>query len=475
MNALDLGIAEEIIDTNIAAFSDCIKQITRPGKIQIRHRSLDFPMLEPANADFYEQHDYERALIWHIRDYLVKDILNDLFHEAGMETLLPKADNYVKFSNESIEKVFPYEIILEKDRRNAIGFRFTVPPVNNEKELKRWIKRQNAYHKITVNYIIVIDWKDANATELKHKYDGDAYEGIMERIPVRAFFSRFFSDEIYQLYLKKIRIAIKTAYDEVGFKTIPRMTNKYLDSFTDKLNKELSEERFHDLKYNVIKTDDTAIVERAQRQLSEDDAKIIDSRFRDKKLHRALTGNTNFAKCFITSEYMASIFGEGGEFEFTSIVAGYLKSVEQLLYTLVVKTESEDDLWITATRRNNKMIEQGKMRQVERPSKNGKTNYYYEVKFSPDKNNFSKSMGSYIWFLYENVNAWNISEEGRKIIRDYLLNYCDEDRNEHFHRDNITDFKEVEIIQNNTKLVLYLVLGGYNFNEKHEMEILGIK
>ena len=89
----------------------------------------------------------------------------------------------------------------------------------------------------------------------------------------------------------------------------------------------------------------------------------------DKKFYKALLGNKGFAKCFITAEYLYTVFKNNAQFDYTAIVSSYLKAVEQLTYCVVenelnyidedavLNAECDKALWIKA---NGKINEKNK-------------------------------------------------------------------------------------------------------------------
>ena len=56
--------------------------------------------------------------------------------------------------------------------------------------------------------------------------------------------------------------------------------------------------------------------------------------FYKEKRYLALCGKEDFAHSFITSEYLYQTLRGNNEFDYTAIVSGYLKSVEQLLFRI---------------------------------------------------------------------------------------------------------------------------------------------
>ncbi len=109
------------------------------------------------------------------------------------------------------------------------------------------------------------------------------------------------------------------------------------------------------LRYEIIETAHSSdksrnkAIQNANRVLDGADYSVITENFVKKKLYFALVGKEEYAKCFVTSEYMFQIFNGGGGFEYTTIVCGYLKSIEQLAKKLLDTTLinfPEKELWI---------------------------------------------------------------------------------------------------------------------------------
>ena len=69
-------------------------------------------------------------------------------------------------------------------------------------------------------------------------------------------------------------------------------------------------------------------------QLSEDDYSVLNATFFEFHKNEAIIGSSLFAKSFLTSEYLFRTIGTGLEIDYTSVVSGYLKSIEQLIYLL---------------------------------------------------------------------------------------------------------------------------------------------
>ena len=214
--------------------------------------------------------------------------------------------------------------------------------------------------------------------------------------------------------------------------------------------------------------------------MERNDIKIINENCFAKNLCAALVGWKEFARCFITSEYLYSVFktGECHCFDYTSIVSGYFKSVELLLNTLVTATldlpESEN-LWIK-TKRTTKIKEDEKNNYKKRITNNG--NVIKLVRFKRSNiEHFSTEMGPLIYFVRDNKEGWVISDNGVGEVFRNLNNYCFGCRNQHFHKDIIDTIEQVEIIRKNTIICLLQLIGGYKYfsTEAEATEILDVR
>jgi len=153
-----------------------------------------------------------------------------------------------------------------------------------------------------------------------------------------------------------------------------------------------------------------------------------------------------------------------------------LKAIEQLLYKLLqinLEHPSQEKLWIKKNGYNipnHKYIPNVTARSNP---KTGKPQVVFDQDFA---HYFDTTMMPMIWFVHDNENGWNISSEGRLTVHTFLLNFADECRNDHFHKDNIDDFEVVTRIRNNALLLVYLLIGGYKLtgNLQDDKNALGI-
>ena len=113
--------ASQSIADAIDFFLKMINEISENGPHRKARRTpTTFPMLKLGNEEFYEYAYFERTLEWFVRDLLINTILHDLFTIHHIESMWPDNENYVRYSTDDIENIFPFEfIIIINDKKIA--------------------------------------------------------------------------------------------------------------------------------------------------------------------------------------------------------------------------------------------------------------------------------------------------------------------------------------------------------------------
>ena len=449
----------QCLDNAVDFFLKRINEISENGPFR-RSRKIPstFSLLKLGNDEYYEYAYFERTLEWFVRELLINTIFRELFTIHGIESMWPDNKNYVRYSTEAIEDIFPFEFIIIINGKK-IGVRYTGLCAVEAAELME---------KYEIEKLLQIKWDEKLTSRDDHKEEYDVVTPV-------EFFKNYFSTAEYELFLSKVLPAIEAANTEIGFETIPRLSLRYLSNFKADVNTFLSTVAFDEMYFQVLpgSKEKKPLTSMA---FSADDYKVMNRNFQERGLYKALLGTEGFAKCFITAEYQFQVFKQGHSFDYTSVVCGYLKAVEQLLYKLLLINldfPSQDKLWI---KKNNSNIPKNKYVQDVTVRQNPITRKP-QVVFERDfKDYFDITLAPMIWFLHDNVNGWEISDAGRLTIHSFLLNFAADCRNDHFHKDNIDDFGIVSRIRNNAILIIYLLLGGYKLtgNHQEDADALGI-
>ncbi|MBQ6407986.1 MAG: hypothetical protein IJJ64_08110 [Butyrivibrio sp.] len=456
-----LSDAKKIIDDNAKVFCDKIYNYSDIGPFK-RKSPVSFEIFHPANDEYFEYKNLEKTLEWYIRDWYVNSTIDDLFKLHDKEVWWPNTDkHYAWFTNESIEDVLHFEFISDVEGKSVL-YRYTDPCLEDE-ELDAFLED------FEVDHIEVIDWSDTDSLTNNKVSWGVSLEkrNKVIQITLHKFFLDHFTEEEYKYFVEKGQEAVRTANNDIGFQTIPKLSLRNLSGFKHDILKWLESIDYTKLRYEIIETahSDNDSRNRARRKanrvLDSADYSIVTENFVKKKLYSALVGKEEYAKCFVTSEYMFQIFNGGGGFEYTTIVCGYLKSIEQLakkLLDITLKNFPEKELWI---KKNNN---RGQLDRSDTRSNPVTNKPQVRVKES-NKEFFDVTLAPLMWFLHDNSDGWNVSDNAVRTIHGYFENYTSECRNEHFHKDNIYDWEAVKKIRNNTLLLMYLLIGGYTISD----------
>jgi len=444
--------ANQLIEEATSAFLKQVYTISENGPFRkARKVPSTFSMFHLANDEFYESAYFERMLEWYTRDLLINPILHGLLKIHSVKTLWPEDKQYVRYSTEALENVLPFEFVIWTDNQ-YLGVRYTgldtdeVDGLLNEYKLAR---------------IIRIRWDDKKCAVGNEKYS--------EMTP-EEFFSHFLSKEEFDLFITAIHTAVKAAKDDIGFDTIPKLSLRYLSSFKVDLAEILRTLPYSEMRFQMLPGSKDYGLD--QLRLETEDYRILDERFVCEERYKALLGTEGFAKCFITAEYQYQVFKQGHHVDYTSVACGYLKAVEQLIHKLLqinLNHTSGETLWI---KRNGLSIPSSNYHPGITCRSNPITRKPQVIFAKGFELYFDITLTPMVWFLHDNGNGWHTSDKARLITHRFLVNYANECRNDHLHKDNIDVFDVVSRIRNNTLLIFYLLLGGYRLtgstNDDHE-------
>ncbi|MBQ6441499.1 MAG: hypothetical protein IJJ13_02765 [Lachnospiraceae bacterium] len=454
----NLKRAEEILDTHITMFLEQIDFLSEiSAHKSIRKQIPNFQVLGPGNEEFYQYAYYERTLESIIRELLVNPVLSDLFQLYGISAFWPDREGriYVNASNESIEDKYFCQFSIKKNGKE-IGYRYSPVDLYEDETLHDLLNAAG------LDQVVELDWKKV----ISKRNQNEDLE--IRHISIKQFFDEIFSVELYPLFLSKTQQAVALANDIIGFQTIPRLSLRYLSSFKIDVSHQLASNNYTEFRYQVLKQNKHEAEKYSRRSFSEADYESLNRNFFKRK--SALVGDRDFAKSFITAEYLYQIIKSGNNLDYTSVVSGYFKAVEQLTYTIMCanlpRAKETDDFWISGRYKgNNKSMSRN----------NPKTNSP-QVKFvRQNKKFFDITLVPLLWCLYDN-KFYFLSDSGTETAHVLLKRFAKECRNDHSHKDNIESFEDVECIRHDAHLVLYILLGGCRMTDSDEsdFETLGI-
>lgn len=368
-----------------------------------------FPIFGETSKDYHEQVYFQSYLESYTRK-MINGMLKELCDEdVPYRIRWPEFEFcgiYNGYTNSEYEKDFHFEFINEDTR---IGYRYTYSRDDNTDEL---LQAGN------VDRIVLIVWQ--------HEDDYPGFGFDDERIEVILLWDLFqdlFCDldnedihTTYDIFVESITQAVEKANALISLVTLPGFTSSYLHKTRSEVIRNLKDEVRAVSSFYVKNTGFHETQAESEKLISQ---YRLSTYFLDNELEQAFVGTSLYAKSFLTSEYLYKYFDNNPLFDYTPIVSGYLKSIEQLLDVICV------------SHRNHKHIQE---------------------------NMGSYTMGSYIYYIQNHRDIFrNELQPAQGIIVKCLESYKVETRNNLFHKDYFYNWDRVIQIRKNT-LFLYVTL-----------------
>ena len=402
----------EILDGRIQEFHSNIDRELEDA----HHRLFDdfgFPIFAETSKDFHEQ-VYFQSYLEHYTRALINGTLKDLIEATLPDAIYrwPEMEFngwYIGFTNAECEQKFSFEFFNEDE---GIGYLYRIIP---QEEVNR------LFETTTADYIRVVTWEQGDEPcgigYVDERIDVINVEGLFHEV-----FSSLLPDEVntmYARFLEKISEAVRIAADKISLVTLPGFTPIYRNKTRDRTLSEFKEE-VRSLECLHVKSDQYKYKEENSKQLIQ--IYNLPSYFLSKGYVKAFVGTSDYAKSFLTSEYLFHFFERNPLFDYTPIVSGYIKSVEQLLHKTCFIYRNANNI---------------------------------RVSFK------SYTLADYIAFLSRNPGI--IRPEVRAaldIIIDCLDSYRIESRNHLFHKDYLSSWEDVTAIRSNTIFIYTVLLGS---------------
>lgn len=445
-----------------------------------------FPIFHTADPMFYQSKFQEGYLEWMIRDQLVNELLNYLFVNRGYDIRWRFDDSRMTtggFRNIENEKKFPVEFFLVIDGEytaycyTSFSADYSIPEnlpfdlylmyyKTGVKKISRWVS---------------IYWTEKSREEI---IEEERLEKFLEGVgpfqtitTIKDLFKEFFSKEEYEIFIKEIRKAVSEANKLMGFQTIPRLVSNNIAVFKEDMLKELSNTDFSQLEYSKVNEEGDIIPNILALKIRAEDNETMMNQFEGMSRYFSLAGTKKHAQSFLTSEYLYHIFREGTAFDYTSVVSGYIKSVEQLCACIVyeILVQKSDPLLYIKCR----SLKREEISLLEKQGDLKKCEKYYYVSMKEENRvyfDYKQTMGQLFYFFHINKDRVLCidSVQTEPIMFECMKNYLNFDRNGFFHKHNINDFSIVKRIRNNTLIILYWILGATVLFEELESNLTGL-
>ncbi len=314
-------------------------------------------------------------------------------------------------------KARPFEIVL-KENKKRVGLVF-----GNFDDVRKAAKdfMSGKYNVDKIKMIILVE-PDSFSYKTFFSDVNTMHEHCdiqIERIPILEFWSIYFGEEECEELVQFIEMFNEKAKQIIGFNTVITPSEKALAKFREKCSSAL------------LKPVDLLNIPDAFHE----QYKTLINNYENRKLWKAMIGDSNFAISFITSEWFYNMYQLTENLDLTNIVAGYLKSIEQLLLAIILLST---DRKITIRSKDKKIIKLTKENE--------------EI--------IDTTLGALENAIRYNGDILEINHYAKNCLVDIIKDWREKQRNGYFHKDNLHSLKKVEEIRNRALQLYFLILGS---------------
>ena len=355
-------------------------------------------------------------------------------------------------------------IISDKGKR--YGYRFN--DFDQDKDVNALL-RQNEVDEA----FILSTWKPGRADEWisskNIQYEANGQK--LKVISLATFFKQYFGDTEYLDFLSAIDQYLKEAREITGYKSIKYFSTMNLATQKAFLEKMLLDWQYKSYEFKIIDRTDKKVQKFlyfSPSMFPKTELDIMESNYISDALYKAMIGSQEFAESFLTSEWLFYSLKELKHFDYTSVISGYLKSIEQLLYKIVMLNVGNNCKisMSHATDIVDKAVKNGITRYKWNNGtwltvpENDKAGQYKYIDLIPDQLQYmDSSIGTFEFFLKNNPHII-IYPARAKTIADMVSCFRIECRNGFFHTHNLSDWKIVEAVRSNAIYLYFILLGG---------------
>lgn len=355
-------------------------------------------------------------------------LLIKMFEQNGIHyEMYPVDPMFSRMLPDEQKKTLPFRFILvENGKRIGCLVTSKAPSLapNNIERLKeydidavKFIRLNNPKGDITIR---VFDKEMESAAKQS--------DSFIQMTLIKDFFDTYFGPDEFSVFMEYVTDFNDRARKYVGFNTVIAPSDDSIAKF--KKSKSIMLQSFD---YLIKLPDD----------IYKDQANILYDNYINSGLYRVMTGSCNFADSFVSSEWYYSINKVTNSLDQTAVVTGYLKSVEQLLYSIVRLS-----------------IDTGKT--IKRKGANDFLDFT-----TANEDLIDTSLGSLIGFAKHNGGIFAVNSYVKRHIVDTLIDWRVNYRNDHLHKDNVYGSKEIDAIREKAIYLYFLLLGGCKIDESN--------
>ena len=242
----------------------------------------------------------------------------------------------------------------------------------------------------------------------------------IERWTIREFWKKYFGKEEFERLIAHINAFNERAKEIIGFNTVVVPTAAALKKFRSTTGELL---RSFSYKENI------------PGSVFERQVEIFYKNYIGRGLWRAMVGEANFAISFITSEWNYKMYQMTENLDLTNVVTGYLKSIEQLTWTIISLQDQK----------------RFKIRSKPRGL----------VEFSLENESIIDStLGSLEEVIKHNSWMLVVNSYAKEYLVEAIKQWREKYRNGYFHKENLQSIQKAQDIRKQAIQLFFLILGG---------------
>ncbi len=329
----------------------------------------------------------------------------------------PISDKFKKLPPSEQVKSRPFQIILNENNKQ-VGVIFC-NRIDASEKVRHY---ENGDYCVDRLKIVILSAPNDLAYESLFEDINKMYKqnGIdIERVPILDFWKEYFGDNECQELIDFLNEISEKAKEIIGFNTIVTPTDKAISKFK-------------------IKCYDTLINKVTFQDIPQDfqsEYETLKYNYIERQLWRAMIGDSNFATSFITSEWFYNMYQLTENLDLTTVVSGYLKSVEQLLFSIIQLSAGTG---ITIRGKDRKIIE-----------------------LTEDNNDIvDTTLGALENVIKHNGQILEISNYAKNCLLKIIDDWRDKQRNGYFHKHNLHSLNKVDEIRDKAFQLYFLILGS---------------
>lgn len=403
----------------------------KTGGIAGRTEALRSDVFGVEDDDYY----HYKYLVEHSRKY---------FAEATQKIVLDLMNRYnIAFEkcNEETCVIYGLPAFIKSHEGQRTLYFFIDYKIKNRRINGEYLSQYYNVKKIVP--IVIVD--DSKIIEAKSRGVNLADDLSDKTVSIYQFFVENFDQEEFLRYMSYAKVYSEKAKKYIGISLVRTLTPNALMNYKAVLKYELKHFDYRD---------------HLPKSITEEDVRSIQDQFLGDNFYECLLGNGDYATSFITAEWLFDSMKASKNIDYTAIAMNYFKAVEQLLYKYIVVIHKNQKRTIAAyiTPKGNKDP------FVELNDDN--------INKGIINTTLNTLIGFLRWHNNDDLLRHDLSIESRDSIKDYLGN-IKELRNGYFHKDNMTEWKNVEESRNLAFVTCFLILGAFitTDNEKSQLQI----